>query len=104
MNFKQIYEGWKNLLVPSKELKEKIQEVSQTRLELCNTCKYKSSTAGINICGLCKCPLSSKTACLSCRCALFEWEHYNVPQEEPKWDAVLERDEEYDIDDKLMRK
>ena len=93
-------------MIPPKKLKEKIKEVSEERLKLCNACKYHSSNTNstaraIPHCTLCKCAISAKTSCLSCRCALYEWEKYGVPQEEPKWGSVLLPEEEYDIDDKL---
>mgnify|MGYP003647635188 CR=1 FL=1 len=36
--FKQIYEGWKNMLVPPSEMKALIEQVSKDRLEICEAC------------------------------------------------------------------
>ena len=40
--FKQIYEGWKNMLVPPSEMKELIEQVSKDRMEICDACPKHS--------------------------------------------------------------
>ena len=84
MDFAQIYEGWKNKLIPSENMKELITNVSKARLEICSTCsfqsevrkregKYKSVRPDVH-CTNCGCTLSAKTACLSCNCPINLWE------------------------------
>lgn len=97
MNLLQIYEGWKNKLVPSKLLKKQIEEVSQERMDICNRCLFNSENRKLNPnystvrpdvhCTSCGCTLSAKTACLSCRC--------------PKkfWMEVLSEEQENDINE-----
>jgi hypothetical protein len=88
INFAQIWEGWKNYLIPSEELKEHIAEISKERLMICETCEYNSkfhtSIRPDEHCKYCGCTLSAKTACLSCQC----------PLPIPKWKAELTDDEE----------
>jgi hypothetical protein len=89
-----IYEGWRNHLIPSNELKEKILETSNERMEICNACEWNSKNAkrrGPARCMECGCPLIAKTKCLSCYCELAS----------PRWDAVLteEQDELISNDD-----
>ena len=83
MSLLQIYEGWKNKLVPSKLLKKQIEEVSQERMDICNRCAFNSENRKLNKnystvrpdvhCTSCGCTLSAKTACLSCRCPKNFW-------------------------------
>lgn len=77
MNFKQIYEGWRNKLIPPAELRETIKEVSQERLAICDGCGYHSKNHNTsrpdNHCTNCGCNLEAKTACLSCDCPIKKW-------------------------------
>jgi hypothetical protein len=87
MNFKQIYEGYKNLLVPSSEIRETISNVRQERLAICNDCPFHSKhhTTPLRFddhCTDCGCNLDAKSSCLSCSC----------PKE--KWMALTTQDEE----------
>lgn len=82
MNFKQIYEGWKNKLAPDKALEKTIKAVSKYRTSICNNCEYHSKNH-FTIrpdahCTNCLCTLSAKTACLSCECPIKKW----MPEEE----------------------
>ena len=86
-NWLHVYEGWRNHLVPSDELKEKILETSNERLAICRQCSWNSKNAGKRgpeRCLDCGCPLIAKTKCLSCYCELHP----------PKWDAVLTEEQE----------
>jgi hypothetical protein len=84
MSLLQIYEGWKNKLIPSKLLKEQIKTVSDERMEICDRCPFHSenrklrdkkfSTIRPDVhCTSCGCTLSAKTACLSCSCPKNFW-------------------------------
>ena len=85
----QIFEGWRNKLVPPEELKNVISEVSKARLILCEGCHYHSkfhhSLRLDAHCTNCGCTLSAKTACLSCKC----------PLPKPLWDEVIIKTEEH---------
>ena len=39
----QIYEGWRNNLLPPKELKKTIKDTSKERLTICEGCEYHSA-------------------------------------------------------------
>jgi hypothetical protein len=84
LNFSQIYEGWRNKLVPPEELRETISNVAVARMEICNGCFYHSKNHKTirpdDHCTDCGCTLSAKVRCLSCNCGLAQ----------PKWVAVLE--------------
>jgi hypothetical protein len=93
INFSQIYEGWKNKLVPSSDMKVLISDVSAERLSLCSKCPHHSKfhTTPLRFddhCTLCGCTLSAKTACLSCECP--------AEGEEKLWFAVVPSAEEED--------
>lgn len=82
INFSQIYEGWRNKLVPPADMKEMIQQVSNERVTICNGCPFHSKNHKTPLrpdahCTDCGCNLEAKSACLSCSC----------PQD--KWDAVV---------------
>jgi len=76
----QIFEGWKNHLLPADSLKEKIDEVSEERLAICRACPlhssnkegYKSMRKDEH-CTECGCSLLPKTKCLSCECPVDKW-------------------------------
>lgn len=89
INFSQIYEGWRNKLVPPTEMKTLIHDVSFERVTICNGCPFhskfhKTPLRPDNHCTDCGCNLEAKAACLSCSC----------PQN--KWGAVMANPEEED--------
>jgi len=90
INFSEIYEGWRNNLVPPRYLKKIINQVSKERLDICRKCEFNSiNVKGFTLrmdehCTDCGCTLSAKTKCLSCCC----------PLEVPKWICVLTEEQE----------
>ena len=93
INWSHVYEGWKNHLVPSKELKELISQTAEERMEICNVCEMNSHNIkgkrGIARCTICTCPLVALTKCLSCNCSM----------EFPKWEAVITENQEQEFND-----
>ena len=92
MNWEQIYEGWRNKLIPPKKLKKLISETAAERLAICRACEFNSKNRKRNVrfdehCTECGCTLSAKTRCLSCEC----------PLKIPKWDAVISFEQEQEI-------
>jgi len=89
INFSQVYEGWKNNIMPSKELKPLIRTISRERMIICEECEFHSKnhkTMRLDAhCTNCGCTLSAKTKCLSCEC----------PKQ--KWMAVLDGEQENEI-------
>jgi hypothetical protein len=77
VEFSKIYEGWKNNLFPSKEMKNIIKAVSGYRLDICASCpshsKHHSSIRPDDHCVVCGCTLAAKTKCFSCECPLNKW-------------------------------
>lgn len=84
MSLKQIYEGWKNHLLPEERMKAFIEHVSKERMDVCIQCDEHSynKTEPINLhaalrpdahCTNCGCTLAAKTKCLSCECPLKKW-------------------------------
>jgi hypothetical protein len=77
INFSQIYEGWKNNLLPSKEMKPLIEEVAKERISICEGCEMHSknfkTTRMDEHCRDCGCTLSAKVRCLSCECPRKKW-------------------------------
>jgi len=89
IDLSQVYEGWKNNLLPSKELRPIISEVSKYRMSVCENCelhsKHHKTFRLDDHCTDCGCTLSAKTKCLSCQC----------PKD--KWLPVLESEKEEEI-------
>ena len=77
INFAQIYEGWRNNLVPPADLKTQIIEVGKERTKICLECEHHSMYHKTNRpddhCTQCGCTLSAKTKCLSCSCPVNKW-------------------------------
>ena len=85
MSLGQIYEGWKNHLLPEERKKAFIEHVSLSRLAICNECdehssKHKTMRPDAH-CVNCGCTLSAKTKCLNCECPLKKWIAQPIPDE-----------------------
>ena len=77
MKLNEIYEGWRNKIIPPKDMKELIDTVSKERLAVCSECEWHSSKHKTirpdAHCIDCGCTLSAKTKCLSCSCPMNKW-------------------------------
>lgn len=93
INWQQVYEGWRNRIVPPSELRELIEQTAAERMVHCHTCKWNSinrqSLRPDEHCVLCGCTLSAKVRCLSCQCALQEY-----LQQPALWKAVITQEQE----------
>ena len=89
MSLSNIYEGWKNHLLPQEDLKEVILFISEKRNNICLECdkhsynvpEYKSLRPDAH-CTECGCTLAAKTKCLSCECPLQKWLAINPKENE----------------------
>ncbi len=98
MNFLEVFEGWKNDILPSERLKDLIKQTSEERLAICVSCiAYDETGQGCSIPGTspccnkhvkvegvlgCGCPLKKKTKCLSCSCPADKWKALSTPEQE----------------------
>ena len=77
INVGQIYEGWKNKLLPDADMVEQIDLVGAERMAICEECpnhsKNHKTVRPDAHCVSCGCTLSAKTKCLSCDCPIFKW-------------------------------
>jgi len=75
MKLSEIYEGWRNKILPPEKLKDKIAEVSAERIAICDGCDNHSSNHKTvrpdAHCVSCVFTLSEKTKCLFC--AFFKY-------------------------------
>ena len=86
INVKNIWEGWKNHILPEEKEKAYIEYVSLSRLAICNECDKHSKNHYTplrpdNHCTECGCVLSAKTKCLTCECPLKKWIAQPIPDE-----------------------
>ena len=103
MNFKHIIEGWRNHLVPAKEMKEPIEKVSEERLAICATCPWQSDNfkaEGKTLlrpdlhCTNCGCTLIAKTKSLASKCPIGKWEAYVTDVERYEIEQQIKNDNE----------
>jgi len=85
MSLSQIYEGWKNHLLPEEKQKAFIEHVSLSRLSVCDGCEFHSKNH-LSIrpdahCTNCGCTLATKTKCLTCECPLKKWVATKMPKD-----------------------
>jgi hypothetical protein len=78
----EMYDGWKNLLVPDKEMYEVIERIAAARINICNTCDFHSDRAIKSTmtklrfdkhCTECGCTLAAKTRSLTSECPIQKW-------------------------------
>jgi hypothetical protein len=86
MSLNQIYEGWKNHLLPEDRQKAFLQHVSNERLAICDGCdKHSKNHKTLRLdahCTDCGCTLSAKTKCLTCECPLSKWLAQPMPEDD----------------------
>lgn len=102
VEWQQIIEGWRNHIIPPKDLKGLIQDVYEERLKICEECpkfsenakKEDYSTIRKDIhCTSCGCPLKAKLKSLSSKCPLDNWQPITSEEERFKIDNEIKQDE-----------
>lgn len=98
MKIKAIIEGWRNHLIPPKDIKELITAVSEERLAICKECPFHSDNAkktGYKTnridrhCTKCSCVLSAKTKALSTSCPIDKWGVVLTDEEKAKMEQAI---------------
>lgn len=100
INFSQVYEGWRNKLVPPGDKKNFIILASKYRTDVCLKCEHHSENRKKtdptyktirpdHHCTNCGCTLSAKTACLSCKCPLDKWLEILTPEQEEEFKTSI---------------
>lgn len=91
----QIFEGWRNKLIPPAKFKEEIEKVSAQRIAICESCKFHSknykSVRPDAHCVSCGCTLSAKTKCLSCECPKAKWEKVLTDEQEEEYKKAWQK-------------
>ena len=90
MNLLQVWEGWRNSIIPPTQLKEKIEQTYHLRMEICKECEeFSENKREITTvyrqdehCTNCGCPTGKKLRCLSCECPLKKWMKVMSDEEE----------------------
>lgn len=106
MNWNKVLEGWRNHIIPPKDMQEYIKELSNERKAICIMCPYNSTKGKIGLtstCTLCGCFLVPKSKCLSCNCGIEDYneKHPESPME-LKWAAVTTEEESKEIKSKIL--
>lgn len=105
MKFNQILEGWRNHLIPPKDLKQLIEDVSEERLSKCLNCPFNSTCGEIkstSYCKACGCNLKAKTKCLSCECGIANLNAQNPNNPlEIMWTAITTQEENDKIKEEI---
>lgn len=91
-NRMNILEGVANSIL----IKQEIEKVAKSRLEICHSCTYfdptgtspKATIKGLPSCSACGCVLHLKVHCMSCNCGM---EELGLT---PLWTKELEQNEE----------
>ena len=65
---KTIFSAWVNVIRP----KPNIEKIAADRLAICSDCPNKINQLGLDVCGLCHCPLVSKVRSTD-SCPLAKW-------------------------------
>lgn len=98
INFSQIFEGWRNNLIPPSQLKELIRQTSEQRLKICDGCPHHSKNHKTRRpdahCVYCGCTLSAKTKCLSCKCPIDKWLEVASQEDNDKIQNIVDGKEE----------
>jgi hypothetical protein len=92
-NFPSIITGWRNELIPPKELKKAIEELSEARLSFCIPCDQNSTPGEIHRfssrCNHCGCWLKPKTKSPSEECPLGKWQAVSTLEEDNEIEQKL---------------
>jgi hypothetical protein len=84
----KIFEGVKNSVIKNKL----VEEVSELRMSICNTCPSKGKKCAVKgtapCCNECGCSLGFKTRSLSSDCPLGKWDAFITEEEEDKLDEL----------------
>lgn len=105
LNFKEIFEGWRNKIIPPEDLKDAIEKVAGERRSICDTCPSQSENAKKNgyktirfdvHCTECGCPLAAKTRSLSSSCPLGKWPAVTTEAERAEIEKSILIDDETD--------
>jgi len=77
MVLKEIFDGWRNHILPPSALKKEIKRIHTKRINICESCEHHSkhhdSIRPDDHCTICGCTLVAKTKCLSCKCPIDKW-------------------------------
>lgn len=69
MDLKEIALAWTNAIVKP----EDIQVLANHRMEVCDECEHRKKELGIEICGVCHCPLFAKVYSPYYSCPEQKW-------------------------------
>ena len=98
INFSQVFEGWRNKLIPPSQLKELIRQTGDQRMKICSECPHHSKNHKTrrpdDHCVYCGCTLSAKTKCLSCKCPINKWLEVATQEEDEKIQNIADGKEE----------
>jgi hypothetical protein len=66
---KEIITAYINLVTGD----ELVKQLAKERMDVCSTCPHKKEMLGVDICGLCHCPLMAKAHSSINSCPVNKW-------------------------------
>lgn len=90
---KEIIEGHRNHLFPPEKLKEIIDEVSESRLDICSPCEFNSTPNKVKTwsrCKSCGCPLIQKSKSLQSKCPIDKWSAVSSTEQAEEIKSLLD--------------
>jgi hypothetical protein len=84
MDWKNIYEGWRNHLFPPEKLREFLKQLSEARLQECRPCAFNTTKGSVkewSRCKECGCALIAKSKAPAKACGIGKWKAVATPGE-----------------------
>jgi len=101
----KILEGFRNAIIPPKDLEDLIEQVAEERRAICLNCPFNSTCGKITLtsyCKACGCNLKAKTKCLSCECGIKNYNEVNPQAKlEVLWTSVTTHEENTKIQEQI---
>lgn len=92
LNWSQIFQGWRNELLPPEKIKEFLEQLSAERLSLCIDCPANSTPGKIGMtsrCTECDCWLRPKSKCTDCSCPIAKWGAVLSPEQDDELQEAI---------------
>ena len=66
---KNIFEGWSNVFIKD----DNVEKIATLRRKICDLCRSKGNSLGVDYCKICGCPLIAKSRSMNEHCPIEKW-------------------------------